>query len=236
MKFKAITLIVFFVFSTGFSFSQRANKRITITGKVTDAALKPVAGAAIFIDKKKTNTVTDQHGNYRVKVRSDAKEILVFSLFNGASEEEINGRTTIDFILTGDPSVNTGKDEAADNKADNTEKRTDEKALQTEGGKVIDFQDSQYKSFQTIYDMIRGRFPGVEVSGTSIKVMGSSSLNVSTEPLFVVDGVIVNSIDDISPQTVKTIEVLKGPDATVYGIRGSNGVIVITRIKGSDIK
>jgi len=236
MKFKAIALIVFLVFSTGFSYGQRSNKKITITGKVTDARQKPVAGAVIFIDKVKTNAVTDQQGFYKVKVRSDAREILVFSLFNGASEEEINGRTTIDFILTGDPSGNTGKDEAEDNKADNTEKRTDEKALQAEGGKVIDFQDSQYKSFQTIYDMIRGRFPGVEVSGTSIKVMGSSSLNVSTEPLFVVDGVIVNNIDDISPQTVKTIEVLKGPDATVYGIRGSNGVIVITRIKGSDIK
>jgi len=82
--------------------------------------------------------------------------------------------------------------------------------------------------------MIRGRFPGVEVSGKSIKVMGSSSLNVSTEPLFVVDGVIVNTIEDISPQNVKSIEVLKGPDASVYGTRGSNGVIVITRISGKD--
>jgi len=100
----------------------------------------------------------------------------------------------------------------------------------------VDFQDSPYASFQNIYDMIRGRFPGVEVSGTSIRIMGSSSLNVSTEPLFVVDGVIVNSIDDISPQNVKSIEVLKGPDATVYGTRGANGVIIITRLSGKDKK
>jgi TonB-dependent SusC/RagA subfamily outer membrane receptor len=74
------------------------------------------------------------------------------------------------------------------------------------------------------------------VSGTSIKISGSSSLNASTEPLFVVDGIIVNSIEDISPQTVKSIEVLKGPDASVYGMRGANGVIVINRLTGKDIK
>jgi TonB-dependent SusC/RagA subfamily outer membrane receptor len=82
--------------------------------------------------------------------------------------------------------------------------------------------------------MIRGRVPGVEVSGKSIKIRGSNSLNVSTEPLFVVDGVIVKEIDDISPETVKSIEVLKGPDASIYGTRGSNGVIVITRRTGKD--
>ena len=50
------------------------------------------------------------------------------------------------------------------------------------------------------------------------------------------DGVIVNSIDDISPQTVKSIEVLKGPAASVHGMRGANGVIVITRLTGKDMK
>ena len=101
---------------------------------------------------------------------------------------------------------------------------------------VIDGNNPVFVSYHNIFDMIRGRIPGVEVNGESIKIMGSSSLNISTEPLFVVDGIIVNSITDISPQTVKSIEVLKGPAATVYGTRGSNGVIVITRISGKDNK
>lgn len=84
--------------------------------------------------------------------------------------------------------------------------------------------------------MIRGRFPGVEVSGTSIKILGSSSLNVSSEPTFVVDGVFVNDIGNISPQSVKSIEVFKGPAASVYGIRGSNGVIVINLLTGKENK
>jgi len=99
---------------------------------------------------------------------------------------------------------------------------------------VINVRDSAVPVYQDIYDMIRGRVAGVEVSGRSIKIRGTNSLNVSTEPLFVVDGVIVREIDDIAPETVKSIEVLKGPDASVYGVRGSNGVIVITRKKGMD--
>jgi TonB-dependent SusC/RagA subfamily outer membrane receptor len=99
---------------------------------------------------------------------------------------------------------------------------------------VINVRDSAVPVYQDIYDMIRGRVAGVEVSGRSIRIRGTNSLNVSTEPLFVVDGVIVREIDDIAPETVKSIEVLKGPDASVYGVRGSNGVIVITRKKGMD--
>jgi len=99
---------------------------------------------------------------------------------------------------------------------------------------VLNIKDSVVPVYQDIYDMIRGRFPGVEVSGKSIKIRGTTSLNISTEPLFVVDGVIVSSVDDIAPETVKSIEVLKGPDATAYGIRGSNGVILITRRTGKE--
>jgi TonB-dependent SusC/RagA subfamily outer membrane receptor len=54
----------------------------------------------------------------------------------------------------------------------------------------------------------------------------------STEPLFIVDGVTVQSIDGISPTLVESISVLKGSSASIYGSRGANGVILITLIKG----
>ena len=98
----------------------------------------------------------------------------------------------------------------------------------------MNVKDSAVPVYQDIYDMIRGRIAGVEMSGRSIKVRGTNSLFVSTEPLFVVDGVIVSRVDDIAPETVKSIEVLKGPDATAYGTRGSNGVILITRRTGKE--
>lgn len=200
--------------------AQRAGKNITISGTVSDKDKKPVEGAVIFIDKVKTTSVSDRNGHYTVRARSDAAEILVFTLFYGSAEELIGGRTRIDFILGGSSEghVEPVKPEPAKAGKD----------------KILSGTDEDFASYQNIYDMIRGRFPGVEVTGTTIRVMGSSSLNVSTEPLFVVDGIVVKSLEDISPQTVKTIEVLKGPAASVWGTRGANGVIVITRRTGKE--
>jgi len=231
LRLPAILLLIVLLFLPEFSYGQKANKKITISGKVTDATGKPVSGAVIFIDKVKTDVVTDGQGYYKIKVKPDAKEILAFTLFYGASEKAINSLTNIDFVLTGE---NQGdKNKLADKKPVSSGNETPGKKENTRI-KEFDPNDVRHANYQTIYDMIRGRFASVEVSGKSIRILGSSSLNVSTEPLFVVDGVIVNNIDDISPQTVKSIEVLKGPDATVYGTRGSNGVIVITRITGKD--
>lgn len=229
----SILLLLLFLQPADLS-GQKTNRKNTITGKVTDGTGKPVAGAVIFIDKVKTESITDDQGNYRVKVKPDATEILVFTLLNGAGEALINGRTVIDFKLTGVDKENDQAKTEGPVDVVNTGYGSMEKKNATTQTNIIDGRDPSFASARNIYDMIRGRFPGVEVSGTSIKVMGSSSLNVSTEPLFVVDGVIVRTIDDVVPQTVKSIEVLKGPAASVYGTRGANGVILITRLTGKD--
>ncbi|MBE3087442.1 MAG: TonB-dependent receptor plug domain-containing protein [Bacteroidetes bacterium] len=236
MRFLLLMTLSLLIFFSNISFGQNKNKKITVTGIVLDAKQKPVEGAAIFIDKIKTNSVSDQRGYYKVKVSPDSKEILVFTLFNGASVEAINGRTTINFTLTDKSTEPANKDKNDQNETVNVGYGTVQKKNVTTQVGVIDGQDPKFASYQSIYDMIRGRIPGVEVTGKSIKISGSSSLNISTEPLFVVDGVIVNNIDDISPQTVKSIEVLKGPAASVYGTRGANGVILITRLSGKDKK
>lgn len=209
---KLTLLLCFFVLvALPVAEAQKA-KNVTISGKVVDENKNPVAGAAIFIDSKKTEIVTDQNGKYRIKTRQGAKEILVLSLLSGASEQAIEGRTEINFVLS-------------------------DKAAATpvpERSKALNIKDSAVPVYQDIFDMIRGRVPGVEVSGKSIKIRGTNSLNVSTEPLFVVDGVITDDIEGIAPETVSKIEVLKGPDASVYGTRGSNGVIIITRRTGKE--
>lgn len=188
-------------------------KNVVISGRVVDGNNNPVAGAAIFIDNKKTEITTDQRGKFRIRIKEGAEEILVLSLLSGASEQRIEGRTEISFVLS------DGAGGAA--------------PVQ-DPSKALNIKDSPVPVYQDIYDMIRGRVPGVEVSGKSIKIRGTNSLNVSTEPLFVVDGVITEDIDGISPETVSKIEVLKGPDASVYGTRGSNGVIIITRRTGKE--
>jgi TonB-dependent SusC/RagA subfamily outer membrane receptor len=90
-------------------------------------------------------------------------------------------------------------------------------------------KDKNTAIYNTIYDLIRGRLAGVTVSRDNrITIRGVSSVRNISDPLFVVDGMIVSSIDYISPNNVKNISVLKGADAATYGAQGSSGVILIT--------
>jgi TonB-dependent SusC/RagA subfamily outer membrane receptor len=230
---KSIITVIIIICFFQVSFGQKPAKNITISGIVLDKNQKPVKDVAVFIDKIKTTSVTDQKGYYKVKVKPQAREIIIFSLFNGYSKEAIEGRTTINFVLTGESEGSGQKDKAGNEIINAGYGVTEKKDMTTNIGK-IDGQNPRFAAYQDIYDMLRGAVPGVEVTGKSIKIMGSSSLNVSTEPLFVVDGVIVKSIEDIPPQSVKSIEVLKGAAASVYGSRGANGVILITRLSGKD--
>jgi len=100
----------------------------------------------------------------------------------------------------------------------------------------IDGSDTKFISYTNIYEMIKSEVPGVLVSGNSITIRGPNSILSSNEPMFVVDGMMVESIDGIPPGQVKSIEVLKGPSAAIYGSRGANGVILIQLKAGSDIK
>lgn len=231
MKFGIILFFITAVFFVLPSKAQRPPKKITVTGTVTDAANVPVPGAFILIDNQKTNSITNDKGFYKVKIRSAAKIIAICTLMNGVSEVHINGRTTIDFKMAGTgPSKNVAeKDNVKDETVNIGYGTMKKKDLTTTVGK-IDVQNKKFLAYKNIYDMINGELPGVQVSGRSITIRGLTSITSSTEPLFVVDGIIVSSIDDIPPQMVKSIEVLKGASASIYGSRGSNGVILISLI------
>ena len=215
---------------------QESRKKITITGIVTDKNQIPVAGATIFVDNKSTDKVTNSKGVYKVKAKSDSKSISVLSLSGKLIELPINGKTEINFSLPINALSETNmmkndKGEEDINIGYGTVKRRD---LLTPVGKV-DGTDSKYSSYPNVYEMLRGQ-PGVQVTGTSIKIQGASSFTSGTEPLFVVDGVITNTIDNIQPIMVKSIEVLKGPAASMYGSRGANGVILITLFGSEGVK
>jgi len=78
--------------------------------------------------------------------------------------------------------------------------------------------------------------PGVIVKGNSVQIQGQSSINSGTEPLYVIDGMVVETVDGISPSMIESISVLKGASASIYGSRGANGVILVTLINGSEKK
>ena len=89
--------------------------------------------------------------------------------------------------------------------------------------------DKNAATFDNIYDYIKGRVAGVRVTNSNkIIIRGVSTFNLTSDPLFVIDGVVVSSIDHISPIEVDQISILTGASASIYGSRGANGVIEIT--------
>jgi TonB-dependent SusC/RagA subfamily outer membrane receptor len=206
---------------------QQTPKKITITGKVTDGAGNPVYGAVILVDEVTTEVTTDQNGNYRLRIKPDAKVISAFSLGKGMADAQVNGRTTVDIKLPGKSTGNQTQAAPKDESVNIGYGSVEKSELNNTVGK-IDATNSKYASYTNIYDMIRGEVPGVQVIGNRITIHGVSSINSGTDPLLIVDGMSVSSIDDIRPQTVKSIEILKGSAASIYGSRGTNGVILIT--------
>lgn len=85
--------------------------------------------------------------------------------------------------------------------------------------------------YTDIISYIEGRYPGVYVEDGELRIRGAEQA-----PLYVVDGTTVFDINDINPTDVKSIEIIKGPDAAIYGMQGENGVIVINLKKGPELK
>lgn len=98
-------------------------------------------------------------------------------------------------------------------------------------------ENNEYCNFSNVYELLRGRFPGVVVDGTSgsyvIYIRGIQTVNASTEVLYVVDGSISADIDWIHPCDIRSISVLKDGMAAMYGSRGTNGVILIETKRGN---
>lgn len=88
-------------------------------------------------------------------------------------------------------------------------------------------ENNEYCHYADIFDLIRGRFPGVVVENGEVIVRGRNSVNSDTGALYVADGIMVNSIDWIFPCEIASISVLKDSSASTYGSRGSNGVVLI---------
>jgi len=235
MKYKFIFLLIFSLCFLHDTDGQKSKKKLTIWGYVMDSDKNPVIGALILVGTKNTGKVTDANGYYKLKVKPDAKTLTVFTLYGASAEAPIEGRTSINFVLE--------KESPLQNKVQN-KKEADEvvdigygvikKNQLTQSVNKIEVTETDYSSYTNIYDLIRSKAPGVDVIEGKIVIRGTSTLIGGTDPLFVVDGNIIESIDNIHPSIVKSIHILKGSSASIYGVRGANGVILINTIKGGD--
>jgi TonB-dependent SusC/RagA subfamily outer membrane receptor len=225
MKWNKILMLVFAVCLSQIGVGQKAgkgsDKPITITGKVLNRENKPVAGAVLYIDNVNTGSTTRNNGSYKIKISPSAQTLEVRSSEFGNSSVAINGMTLINFLLDNNGSkVNPGG-------------KSDEASLAppVEKHKPV---AKKINTYNNIYEMIRGEVNGVIVTGTTIQIHQAHSFFGSGAPLYVVNGVVVPSIGYISPLDVKSISLLKGSSAAIYGTEGSNGVIVITLKNGTE--
>ena len=235
---KQAILLLLLIFTHGFLFAQQA----TISGVVKSAPDNlGLPGVSVRLKGTAVATSTDSVGKFTIKIPTAG--ILEFSSIGYKTQEvSVTKSTTLNITLLEDAStlgevvvVGYG---------------TTRKQDLTGSVAVIGVKDFQKGSITTPEQMLSGKVSGVSItsnsgqpgSGSTIRIRGGSSLNASNDPLFVIDGVPLesggvsgasNPLSFINPNDIETFTVLKDASAAaIYGARASNGVIIITTKKG----
>ncbi|MBE8723330.1 SusC/RagA family TonB-linked outer membrane protein [Flavobacterium hungaricum] len=222
-------------------FSAAVNAQNTVTGVVSDNS-GPIPGVNIVVKGTNITTVSNFDGTYTIK-SVPANGTLVFSFIGyKVKEAAVGGKTTIDAVLEED--ISSLKEVVVVGYG--TMKRGD----LTGAVSTISSSAVTQSVATTIDQVLQGRAAGVQIqqnSGTpggssSVRIRGISSITGSNEPIYVVDGVIIdgnsgslnsNPLAGINPADVASIDVLKDASATaIYGSRAANGVIMITTKTG----
>lgn len=230
-------IMVFFLLLS--SMAGRAQNAITGTITGENDGL-PIPGVNIVIKGTANGTITDLKGEYSISV-SASDSILIFSSIGYQTEEiPIGNKATIDVVMKQD--VKSLEEVVVVGYG--TQKKDD----LTGAVSVVEGDAISQANAPTIGQALQGRASGVAItnnsgqpgSQTSIKIRGIGSISNSTDPLFVVDGVITenkNILNTLSPSNIQSISILKDASATaIYGARGANGVVVITTKKGAEGK
>jgi len=234
MKNKLFFLVLVGLFIVGNANAQKKKhaKKVLLKGVVLDTENKPIQKASIFVDGKNRKILSDENGRFELKVRSNAKTITVFTITQGATEMAYKGEKEIIFIIKAVDNIEEDPLNAPDlevNDLINTGYiKAHKRNLTTNVREINRNTIKNAHHYVSIYDMIQGEVAGVIISGNTIRIRGIGSLSGNTTPLFIVNGMPVSSFDHISPSQVKSISILKDSSAAIYGVRGANGVIVIT--------
>ena len=228
-------------------------QNITVTGTVKDPMGEPVIGASVSVQGTRAGTVTNIDGHYSIECSSQAT--LVFSYLGfKAKSVAVNGRQQVDVDFEDDA---TALNEVVVT-ALGIKRQT--KAL---GYAVTELKSDELERANTVSPVtaLQGKVAGVEISqsdggmfgSTKIQIRGASTLNANNQPIFVVDGVILdnatsdsgdadwntntndygNQLKNLNPDDFESVSILKGAAATaLYGSRGLNGAVVITTKSG----
>jgi len=217
-----------------------------VAGNVVDANGEPLPGVNVYDKNNPQNgVITGIDGSYNIEI-NNPDAILVYS-FIGFDDQEVQaaGRNQINVTLVEE---HIGLDEVVV-----TGYGTVTKEAYTGSAAVVSAKKIEDRPVASFQDILRGNSPGTIVTGTgqpgamsSVRLRGVSSMNASNAPLYVVDGVVLetgnmsgydnqysNPLNTLNPSDIKSVTVLKdATSASLYGSRGANGVIVITTKQG----
>ncbi len=227
------TRLCLFIFLHLLSFKLYA--QTVITGSVEDINGKGISGATVKLKNAGTGSSTDSLGRFSIST-SNNNDVLVFSSVGFRTREEpISGRTGINIVLEQEL---TSLDEVLVIGYGAQSRATITTSISKVDNKVL-----QNVPFSNPASALQGTVSGVRVQTTSgqpgtaprVIVRGGTSINNpnGAAPLFIIDGVIRTSMNDIASEDIESIQVLKDAASTsIYGARGSNGVVIIATKSG----
>ena len=205
-----------------------------VTGVVVDATGEPVIGANVVVKGTTNGTITDFDGNYTIEGVS-ASDVLVFSYIGYLSQEiTIGNQAAINVTLS--------EDSQALEEVVVVGYGVMRKSDVTGSIGVAKGDDLTKNQNFSALDNLRGKVSGVNIFSNSsqpgaysnrVVIRGMATINASSNPLYVVDGVVMENFDLVNPNDIESMEVLKDASAAaIYGARGANGVIMVTTKRG----
>ncbi len=224
-----------FLVSVFLGLSQLAQAQIS--GTVTDDGGEALIGATIQVVGTSSGAVTDIDGTYSIPDAPAEGKIIASYVGYASITEDIAGRSVIDFTMKGDDAF-IDEVVVVGYGVQNQEEITGAVAK-------VKPEDFNKGNIADASNLIQGKVSGLSItkpggnpnSEPTIRLRGISTFGGATSPLILIDGVVANSIKEVDPNDIESIDVLKdAASSAIYGSRGSNGVILITTKKGNFAK
>lgn len=219
-----------------FAFQGMAQER-TVTGTVTDAdADAPLPGVSILIKGTNTGTITDIDGQYSISVPGSGATLVFSYLGYGQQERAVGNNSQINVSLAAEESALSEVVVTAFGL------EREKKALTYTVQDVKTEELSQARELN-VMNSLSGKVAGLSInrsgsgvgSPTRVILRGNRSITGNSQPLYIVDGVPAAGIENLNPDDIESINVLKGPNAAaLYGSRANNGAIVVNTKRGRE--
>jgi len=223
-----LSLILF-----GFAISLTFAQERTVTGTVSSETEGTIPGVNIVIQGTTQGAVSDVDGNYSITVPGPDAVLLFTSIGYSTQSITVGNQTSIDVILVEDI---TQLDEIVVIGYGTQKKKEVTSAIAN-----VKSEEFNKGMVNNPAQLVQGKVAGLSISkpggnpnqGFTMRLRGMSTIGANTQPLVVIDGVVGGSLDNVDPNDIESMDVLKdGSAAAIYGTRGSSGVIIVTTKKG----